>query len=120
MMYKVALVPVDLALFFAIGDSGDDLQKCALAATRWSEDRSEVAAGKYRGNIGEQRLDFAVLSNGKRDIPEFEHGGNVAKAVVSDNANSHLNFAGDGTFPSCFTSWQEVDWSGSNDSKPEL
>ena len=90
MMYEVASLPVDHALFFPMGDSGDDLQKRALAAARWSKDRSEVAAGKYRGNIGEQRVDFAVLSNGEREISKFEHDGSVAKAVVSDNAKGVL------------------------------
>ena len=48
MMHEVASIPVDLAFFFPMGDSGDNLQQRALAATRWSEDRSEVAARKYR------------------------------------------------------------------------
>jgi hypothetical protein len=47
MMHEVASIPVDLASS-SMGDSGDNLQQRALAATRWSEDRSEVAARKYR------------------------------------------------------------------------
>jgi hypothetical protein len=82
MMNEIASVPIDFPHFLSMGDSGDHLEKRALSATRWSDHGSEVAARKYRGNIGEQRSDFAFLSNGERKIPEFEHDAGLRKPSI--------------------------------------